>query len=129
MTLFKSPEVTINKNAEYVFNKISNLDNLDKILPDEIKDFQSTGKTCSFTIQGIQKLKLELTEKTEFSQISLENKHGMIPFTLKCIITEKEEKCNVILELNTELNMMTRMMVEKPLTKLLNLLVNNMQSL
>ena len=33
MAIFKSPEVLVNKNAEYIFNKIIDLNNLKNIMP------------------------------------------------------------------------------------------------
>ena len=127
MTTFKSPEVIINKSAEDFFNKVGNLNNLKDIMPSSIRDFESTETTCSFKMKGMPALNLELGEKTPFSKISLTAKGSQVPFSLDCFITEKGEQCQARLEINAELNMMMKMMVEKPLTKFLDVLAAKME--
>lgn len=129
MTTFKSPEVIVNKSAEDLFNTIGDLNNLKNIMPSEIEDFQSTEETCSFKMQGMPRLGLKIAEKLEFSKISLTALDNQIPFSLDCFITAQGEKSQARLEINAELNMMMRMMAEKPLTKLLNVLASKMQDL
>ena len=128
MTTFKSPEVIANKSAEDFFNKIGDLNNLKEIMPSQIENYESTETTCSFKMQGMPRLALEIAEKTEFSKISLTAKGSQIPFSLDCFITEKGEECQVRLEINAELNMMMKMMVEKPLTQFLDVLANKIQN-
>ena len=127
MATFESPKVIINKSAEDFFNKIGNLNNLKDIMPPSIKDFESTETTCSFKMKGMPPLNLELDKKTPFSKISLTAKGSQVPFSLDCFITEKGDQCQARLEINAKLNMMMKMMVEKPLTQFLNLLVAKME--
>jgi hypothetical protein len=128
MATFKSPEVIVKKRAEYFFNKIGDLNNLKEIMPSQIEDFKSTETTCSFKMKGMPKLALEIAEKTEFSKISLTATDSQIPFSLDCFIIEKGEQCQARLEINAELNMMMKMMVEKPLVQFLDVLANKMKS-
>ena len=127
MAIFKSPEIIVNKSAEELFKKIEDLNNLKDIMPAEIKDFKSTKSTCSFKIKGMPEVALDISQKIEFSQISLTATESQVPFTLDCFITEKGNECQARLEINAELNMMMRMMVEKPLTQFLNILASKMQ--
>ena len=129
MTTFKSPEVKIKKSAEYFFNKIGNLNNLKDVMPSEIKEFTSTEKTCAFKMNGMPELKLKIAEKIKFSKLSLTAVESHIPFSLNCFIIDKGEQCQARLEVNAELNMMMKMMVEKPLTQFLNVLANKMQEI
>ena len=128
MTTFKSPEVIVEKSAEDFFNKIGDLNNLKEIMPSQIESYESTKTTCSFKMSGMPKLALEITEKIEFSKISLTAIDSQVPFSLNCLITEKGEQCQARLEINAELNIMTKMMVEKPLTQFLNALASKMQN-
>ena len=127
METFTSPEVIIKRSAENFFIKIGNLNNLKDIMPSSIKDFESTETTCSFKMKGMPALNLELTEKTPFSKISLTAKDSQVPFSLDCYITEKGNQCQARLEINAELNMMMKMMVEKPLTQFLDVLSSKME--
>ena len=128
MATFKSPEVIVNKSAKDFFNKIGDLNNLKDIMPSQIEDFKSTKTTCSFKMQGLPQLGLKIAEKTEFSKISLTAVDSQVPFSLDCFITEKGEQCQARLEINAELNMMMKMMVEKPLTQFLDVLASKMQN-
>ena len=129
MERFKSTKVIINKTAEELFNKIGDLNNLKEIMPPSITNFQSTQTTCTFKMEGMPQINLEITERTPFSKISLSAKDSQIPFSLDCIIFEKENRCEAYLEINAELNMMMKMMVEKPLNKFLELLASKMKNI
>lgn len=129
MTTFNSPEITVNKKAKDFFNLLINLNNIKSILPDEIEDFQSSKNTCSFRITGYPKLELEITEKNAFSSISFKANKSIVPFTMTCFISPLKEKCNAKLEIYTKLNMFTKMMVEKPLNHLLQILAKKMQTI
>ncbi len=129
MSTFKSPEVIVNMSAEDLFNKISNLNNLKTIMPSEIEDFKSTKTTCSFKISDMPELALKISEKTEFSKITLTATESQVAFSLNCFITDKGNQCQARLEVNAELNMMMSMMIERPLTQFLNVLAEKMQNL
>ena len=120
MSNFKSPEVKVNLSAEMLYAKLSNLNNLKDILPPEISDFQSTQDSCSFKMGGMPKITLVIAEKTPFSKIVLQAENSQIPFSLECNISENGENSNATLQVNAELNMMMKMMMEKPLTNFLN---------
>ena len=127
METFTSPEVIVNRSAEDFFIKIADLNNLKEIMPSSITEFKSTETTCSFKIKGMPALNLELGNKTPYSKISLTAKGSQVPFSLECFITEKGDQCQVRLLINAELNMMMKMMVEKPLNQFLNLLSSKME--
>ena len=126
MTTFKSPEVIINRTAESFFKKIGDLNNLKDIMPSTIQNFKSTESTCSFKMKGMPSLNLKLGEKIPYSKISLTAEGSQVPFSLDCFITEKGNQCQARLEINAELNMMMKMMVEKPLTQFLDVLASKM---
>ena len=127
MTKFTSQEVIVNKRAEDFFEQISDLNNLKDIMPTQIENFKSTNSTCSFKVTGMPTIKLEITEKIKFSRVSLTAQESQIPFSLNCFISEQSEACKVKVEIDAELNMMTRMMVEKPLNKLLEAIEKKLQ--
>jgi len=129
MATFKSPQVTVNRTSEELFNKIGDLNNLQEIIPPSIKNFQSTQTTCSFKMEDMPQINLEITERIPFSKISLSAKDSQIPFSLDCIISAKEDRCEAYLEINAELNMMMKMMVEKPLNNFLDLLASKMKNI
>ena len=129
MTNFKSPEVRVNLSAEALYNKLSNLNNLKSILPPEISEFRSQEDSCSFKMGGMPIISLVIAKKIPFSIISLVAKESQVPFTLDCRINEDGESCKAILKINAELNMMMKMMLEKPLTNFLNLASEGLKKL
>ncbi len=130
MSIFKGPEVVIeNLNAEQLYNKLSDLNNLKEIIPPEIENFESDTNHCSFKMNGMPKLKLFLSEKNPFSKIRLSATDSPVAFSLNCFITDYGEKCQARLEVDAELNMMMKMMVEKPITNFLNVLSYKLRTL
>ena len=128
MSTFKGPEIVVeNLSAEQLYNKLSDLNNLKEIMPPEIEDFESDTNSCSFKMKGMPKLKLFLSEKTPFSKIRLSATDSPVAFSLNCFITDYREKCQARLEVDAELNMMMKMMVEKPLTQFLDVLASKME--
>ena len=129
MTNFNSPEVDVNLNAEALFNKLSNLNNLQSILPSQITDFESKEESCSFKMGGMPKITLVIAEKTPHCKIILQAENSQIPFSLECNISENGKKSKAILEVNAELNMMMKMMMQKPLTNFLNAAAKGLEKL
>ena len=129
MSNFKSPEAKVNLSAEMLYSKLSNLNNLKDILPSEITDFQSTEDSCSFKMGGMPKITLVIAEKTPFSKIVLQAENSQIPFSLECNISQNGEYCKTVFEVNAELNMMMRMMLEKPLTNFLNAIAKSLSQI
>ena len=129
MTNFKSPEVEVNLSAEVLYNKLSNVNNLINILPPQISEFQSTEDSCCFKMGGMPTIHLEIAEKIPNSKISLIAKDSQVPFTLECNISKNGDMAKATLEINAELNMMMRMMLEKPLTNFLNAIAKSLSQI
>ena len=130
MTTFSGPELLVeNLSAEQLFYKLSDLNNLKEIMPSSIQDFKADTNNCSFKMKGMPALNLYLSEKTPYSKISLSASESPVSFSLDCHISENGEKCQARLEVNAELNLMMKMMVEKPITNFLNVLSEKMRTL
>ena len=129
MVKFESPEVMINKSAKELYNILGNLNNLKNIITPNMQQFESTEDSCSFKMEGMPKIQLEIKERIPYSKITLIAKDSQIPFSLDCKIIDKNTQCEAQLEITAEINMMMEMMVKKPLTNMLNLLASKMQTL
>lgn len=132
MTRIDSEEVTLNKSPEEVFNFLSDFNNLQKLMPEQVTDWQSTETDCNFTIKGMASLGMELDEKTPHSQIKMKRK-GKAPFdfNLFCNIipTAQSSETKIQLAFDADLNPFLKMMAEKPLRNFLNILVENYKKL
>jgi hypothetical protein len=131
MTRIESDKTPVNKSAAEIFNFLSNFNNFQKLMPEQVTNWQSTENECSFTIAGMATLGMKITEKRPNDFIRVE-KNGSAPFdfTLECIIKEKDSSdCEVQLAFNADLNPMLKMMAVKPLTNFLNILTGKLKDL
>ena len=115
-TKFQSEEVTANLYYKDLFKKFTDLNNLKGYLPKEVKEFESSTNNCSFKIEQLPKISLQLTEKIAYSQIKFESNESQIPFEMNCYLKKNDNNTtNVILEINMEVNFMTKILVQKPI--------------
>ena len=116
LTKFKSKKVIANLNNKELFNKFTNLNNLKDYIPKEIKEFEANIDNCSFKIESLPKISLQLTEKKPYSFIKFESNESHIPFKMYCHLDENNKNTtSVILELDIEVNFITKMMIQKPI--------------
>jgi carbon monoxide dehydrogenase subunit G len=130
MTKIESEKVTIDKPAKEVFDFLSDFNNFEKLMPEQVTNWKSTHDECSFTIQGMASLGMKIVEKTPNTLIKIE-KNGSAPFdfSLNCLIGEKEQQSTIQLAFDVDLNPMMKMMAVKPLTNFLNILVHKLKDI
>ena len=130
MTRIESDKTTIDKSAKEVYDFLSDFNNFQKLMPEQVVDWKSTIDECTFTIKGMATLGMKIVEKTPNSLIRVE-KNGSAPFdfTLICMIEDLQNRCEVQLAFDADLNPMMKMMASKPLTNFLNILVSKLKQL
>ncbi len=130
MTRIESDKVTINKTAKEIFDFLSDFNNFQKLMPEQVVEWKSTADECSFTIKGMATLGMKIVEKTPNSLIKVV-KNGSAPFdfSMSCMIDDLQQQCAVQLAFDADLNPMMKMMASKPLTNFLNILVNKLKEL
>ena len=129
MSNFKGPEVVVNLSSKELYIKLSDLNNLKNIIPPEIEKFEANSDNCWIKINGIPELQLFLSEKKPFSKIQLSAQESPIKFSLSCFITDCGKTSQARIEIDTELNIMMKMMFEKRITDFLNILSEKLTSL
>ena len=65
MTRIESDKVTVNKTSEEIYTFLSNFNNFQKLMPEQVTNWQSTEEDCSFTIAGMASLGMKIVEKIE----------------------------------------------------------------
>ena len=130
MTRIESDKTTINKTAKEAFDFLSDFNNFQKLMPEQVVGWKSTADECTFTIKGMATLGMKIVEKTPNSLIKV-IKNGSAPFdfTLSCMIEDLQSQCAVQLAFDADLNPMMKMMAIKQLTNFLNILVNKLKEL
>ena len=130
MTTITSDTVTVNKSSKEVFDFLADLNNLEKIMPEQVEKWTSTVDTCHFVVKGMASLGLKVTERVPNSKIAL-TRNGNAPFeyTITCYVAENGLKSDVHMVFESDMNMMLKMMAERPLTNFVNMLVHNLEKI
>jgi len=90
--------------------------NLKDYLPQEVQEFESSTDNCSFKIEQLPKMSLQITEKHAYEKIKFESNESQIPFHMYCYIEKNDDNSsNVVIEINMEVNFMMKMLVQKPI--------------
>lgn len=100
-------------------------------MPPQVTDWHSDGESCSFNIQNMATLGMRYSQRLPNHLISIVS-DGKVPFnfTLQCSIEAvKEKTCNVVLELNADLNPMMMMMASRPLSNFVNILAQKLKEI
>lgn len=127
MLKLKSQEFTLEAAIENVLQFLSETQNYKRILPEnQIADFQSTPTQFSFKAAG----QIHLTmEKQEANNELLHFKGASSnPFAFDLFVRMQQVQNNTkgYIEIHADVNMMLKMLIEKPLQKLLTEMANNL---
>ena len=124
MKKIESEKKTINCSQEKIFNFLSDFNNFGLLMPEQIINWQSTEKTCSFTIKGLADLSMRISEVIPYNSISITSgEKTPFSFTLECLLEKlNNEQTETQLIFNANLNPMLSMMASKPLENLVNIL-------
>jgi hypothetical protein len=131
MTEIKSHEVDIKRSCNSLFVFLSDLNNLQQLMPEQVSDWKSTATECSFQVKGLAKIALKI-EETQPDNLIVYGSSEKMPFKfrLKVFLTEQSENLTKgSMAFEAELNPMMKMMVEKPLKNFITLLADKMPSL
>lgn len=129
MSKFESEIKTIQQSAAIVFEKLSDLSNLekvkDKIPQDQLKDVEFDADSFRFTINPVGKIGLRIIEKEPNKTIKFKSELAPIDFFVWIQIKEvAETETKVKLTLEADLNPFIKGMVAKPLQEAIDKLAN-----
>ena len=121
MSIFES-KIEIDKPVHDVYNFLSDFNNHQKLMPDNISNWSSTTDEAHFSVQNMAKLSLKISNRIEDQTIIIVPADE-VPFNVDMRWVVADLGNNVteaILTISAELNMMMRMMASGPLQKLVN---------
>lgn len=117
--------------AEQVFTFLSDINNLQKLMPDRVENWQSDTDSCTFTIKGMADIGMKIEERQPNHTLKLVS-HGKVPFNFKLDILIRPDAngsgCESSIVFNGEINMFMKMMVETPLTNFFKMLLEKLPS-
>ncbi len=126
MTTIESEKGNLKATPEVVFENLSDINNLKQYLPaDNVSNWESDGKTCSFKVMGTYTIGLEFSEESTAEHIVLKaTDKSPFPFTLNLHLKpQAESQTDAQIVCDAELNMMLKMMVVKPLKSLFDFII------
>jgi carbon monoxide dehydrogenase subunit G len=129
MSEFKSTPVLIGSSDEEIFNFLASFNNFEKLMPEQVTNWQSTHDSCSFTITGMADLAMKMDRKEANSLVSYASDgNSPFPFQLSFDLSaDNENRCRVQANLSAKLNPMLKMMASRPLQNFVNLLVEKLK--
>lgn len=129
MTSFESPNTHINASEEKIFSFLSKFSNFETLLPSEITNWKSTEDECSFTIQSMISLSMQISQRVPNSYIEMKSKGANIfDFYIKTDIKKISEiQSQVKITFDADLNPMMAMLATKPLENFVKLVVEKLK--
>lgn len=132
MENIESKQGRIRANKEMVFNFLTDLRNLDKLIPpDKVQNWRSSENSCSFSIPQAGEIELGITKKEAFKLIKIEP-IGTSPmgFTLYIQLMEVGPMdTRIKLTFRAEMSNMVKTMVGGPLKKGLDQIVDTVENI
>ncbi len=117
-------KAVISAGQNKVFQFLSDFNNYEKLMPEQIVNWQSDKDTCSFTIKGMADLKLKFARK-EASRLLELVPEGKTPVKFSLLINLEpdelnEQKTVVNVHVDADLNPMLAMIAKRPFENLAN---------
>lgn len=119
MTIIES-KVTVDKPVGKVYEFLSDLNNHEQLMPENIYNWSSTEDEAKFTIQNMAKLALKVSSRKKNEEIiAIPSEAAPFALELKWSVNDKGDgKTEAVYTISAELNMMMKMLASGPLQKL-----------
>lgn len=120
----------INKSQKEFFEFLTDLNNFEQLMPENINKFEVDGDSFLFSLSGMPEIRLVLKDKQEYDKIVLGAASSKLNFTLTANIIEvSKSSCETKLLFEGDFNPMMAMMVKSPLQKFINTLTEKAANL
>ncbi len=120
MTEFKS-EISISQPIDKVFAFLSDLNNHQQLMPENIYNWSSSKDEARFTIQNMAKLALKVSSRIENQEILIiPSEEAPFALEMKWTVSNVGNATIATLLVSAELNMMMKMLASGPLQKLVD---------
>lgn len=130
MTVFQNSTI-IDKSLNEVYSFLSDLNNHEQLMPENIYNWSSSKDEARFTIKNMAKLTLKVNERVDNAEVICIPSEET-PFELKLSwkteqVSENQTKAIFIIE--AQLNMMMKMVASGPLQKLVDFQVSKLKEI
>lgn len=120
MTVFES-KIDINQPIDKVYQFLSDLNNHQQLMPENIYNWTSTQDEARFTIQNMAKLALKVSSRVENQEINIiPSEEAPFAIEMKWTVSQGGETTKANFKVSADLNMMMKMLASGPLQKLVD---------
>ncbi len=127
----KGKKASVAAGQKKVYDFLSDFNNYEKLMPEQVINWKSDKDTCSFTIKGMADLGMKFGEKNSPSYLTLvPNGKAPVNFTLKVQLSAdplNEQQTEVKVDVDADLNPMLAMFAKKPLENLANTITGELK--
>lgn len=131
MVKLESHIVEVKNSNQKVFTFLSNMNNFEKLMLEQVINWNSTETSCSFTIKGMTDLSLSISEKIPYSKIVIiPGEKAPFMFNLICLINENSTNNSTVqIVFQAELSTMMEMLAKNPLQNFVNALASKLKEI
>ena len=125
----KSETVLVDRPVAKVFDFLTDFNNFEKLMPDQVVKWSSDKNSGRFTIKDMAEIGMRIEEVNE-DQYVLITSDGKVPFEFKLRVNlEKvgEGQTAVEIDFDGQVGAMIAMMAKRPLTNLVNHMVDSIK--
>lgn len=121
MTIIEST-VEVNKPVAEVYAFLSNMNNHQQLMPENIYNWESTEDEARFTIQNMAKLAIKITNRVENQELTaVPTEKAPFEIELKWTVVDNGNGTTTAKHIvSADLNMMMKMLASGPLQKLVD---------
>ncbi len=131
MVKIQSEEKIINQPITVIFDYLSNFNNWQNLMPEQVNSWQSNRDTCQFYLKALSKIGMKIIERNENSFIkAISYKENPAEFELITQLeTTKENNTKINICFLLDINSMKKILVERPLKNFLNYILEELLAL
>jgi len=126
MLKIETPVQEVKASQEAVYAFMADMNNLEKLMPEQVINWKSDSDTCSYTIKGMADIRMKMESRKPSDQLVMQSEGGPFPFKLTLNILPSGSHASAAMVFEGEVNPFLKMMVEKPLKNFFSLLVSNL---
>ena len=119
-------KLQLGSKKEKVYEFLSNFNNFEKLMPEQVTNWSSDNESCTFTVQGMTTITLKYSKKEPYSLLEVvpEGK-SPISFSLQFKLEDisgNENSSQGLVFLQADMNPMLAMMAKRPLENLVSVM-------
>jgi hypothetical protein len=131
MSEIKSDITNISYSISKIYEFVSDFNNFQKLMPDQVTNWQSTSDSCSFNISGMGTMSLRIKEKFPETKIVIIPDAGTkIPFTFQLICKLQAKSINITeaeFIFEHEMPAMINLMASRPLQNMVDIFAKKLK--